>query len=707
MPNSINLSKKLFYQYQPKIGKEVNIIYSPISQELILRSYINEIFLFISKKSWIKKAIFLMNGRNSIGLIKQKCRINNKQILTLFSWLKSNKFLSIDNKKADRNIYSKLLKIPFKQNKLFFKDKNILMLGINKVNLQIINKLLKMRVGSIKIYHPKNISKDVDNRFVCKFLMKDDDLELCIKKSDLIIGGFLKEYKKTNLRINNLVYLHDKKWLFYEIDIENYLINIGPLVTKNSKGCYSCYSRRVEENKIFRESDYLKKASAQIPDFLSKDVEEIAVNNIFNFLTKRTSNVVNKVMTVYLNKQIKKVEYLIPKPDCKYCIKQKRNNNLPKLKSRIAKSQENGLRSLSLKSTYLKLLKLIGHIGLISKLLVVNDRVFSFSAGLFYSSRGRWHFGKGITPVQKSNSALAEAIERYCSKTILDKIIVDTRNNVKDIALDSKSFNLISYSEDDRPIKWFFVTSLYDQKKYLFPLDSIFGTNGLAAGNNLEEAILQGTFEVVERDAHMIMDLNSLCMPDVNMNGFDFSKYRAIFSYLHENKMQYWIKYITNDIAIPSFGVFIKNKNKYSYAPGTHLNKEIALSRAITEAIQLLNTDERWLKRDISHYSNPSLVSINFDNIQSFNSIDILENINECKRILKNKSEIFLCNLSQPYTGFSVVKMISTNLQSSWCNCHPYFTKRLFEVPKILGYEGKTKHNLNYGDICGHKCGFR
>lgn len=119
-------------------------------------------------------------------------------------------------------------------------------------------------------------------------------------------------------------------------------------------------------------------------------------------------------------------------------------------------------------------------------------------------------------------------------------------------------------------------------------------SNGLASGNNLLEAINAGLFEVIERDAAGCHDLvwrqlgkMSIAVDPATVA---YPVVRELLDRLHKASVGLALFDITADIAIPVYLAYVYDLDSSSVGVakgyGAHLDPEIAMSRAITEAIQ-------------------------------------------------------------------------------------------------------------------------
>src|SRR5438093_1152057 len=78
-------------------------------------------------------------------------------------------------------------------------------------------------------------------------------------------------------------------------------------------------------------------------------------------------------------------------------------------------------------------------------------------------------------------------------------------------------------------------------------------SNGCAAGNTLEEAIVQGFLELVERDAYAIWWYNRLQRPELDLGQFDDSYVRDLRNKLAETGRRVWVLDVTSDLGVPTF----------------------------------------------------------------------------------------------------------------------------------------------------------
>ena len=118
-------------------------------------------------------------------------------------------------------------------------------------------------------------------------------------------------------------------------------------------------------------------------------------------------------------------------------------------------------------------------------------------------------------------------------------------------------------------------------------------TNGCAAGNTLEEAIVQGFLELVERDAYAIWWYNRLQRPAVDLSQFNDYYVRDLQAQLADNGRRLWLLDVTSDLGIPTFVAMTHwmngGRENIEFGSGAHFDPRIASLRALTELNQFLS----------------------------------------------------------------------------------------------------------------------
>ncbi len=161
---------------------------------------------------------------------------------------------------------------------------------------------------------------------------------------------------------------------------------------------------------------------------------------------------------------------------------------------------------------------------------------------------------------------------------------------------------------EDAEIEWTPVWSLSaDEPRYLptsfcyygyrsaDPLFARADSNGCAAGSVIEEAVLQGLLELIERDAVALWWYNRLQRPAVDLTTIDDPYVPALIRHYHELRRELWVLDITSDFGVPTFAALSRRVDKEEediiYGFGAHLDACVALTRALTEMNQSLEAE--------------------------------------------------------------------------------------------------------------------
>jgi oxazoline/thiazoline synthase len=235
-------------------------------------------------------------------------------------------------------------------------------------------------------------------------------------------------------------------------------------------------------------------------------------------------------------------------------------------------------------------------------------------------------FGKGSTAEQAEASALMEAIERYSGIFQGDEIRFTRRFTdfapgeailPNDVLLFSEAQSRPDETADpmqeqiapapfDRSakIEWSPVWSLRDGRFKYLPTSLLYffysgpaafqaDSNGCAAGNTLEEAIVQGFLELVERDAYAIWWYNRTRQPEVDLSQFDDSYVRDLHAQLAETGRKLWVLDVTSDLGVPTYVAILhwmqNGQENIEFGSGAHFDKRIALLRTLTELNQFMS----------------------------------------------------------------------------------------------------------------------
>ena len=230
--------------------------------------------------------------------------------------------------------------------------------------------------------------------------------------------------------------------------------------------------------------------------------------------------------------------------------------------------------------------------------------------------------GKGITKDNAKASAIMEAFERYSAeKQDYDKTIIGSADEIskKGDYIDIESLNLPNDLKKDEiksmKLEWNMVYDLIDDKNYYIPSNAIFhpyiyqnslfksNTNGLASGNILDEAILHGIFEVIERDAWSIFELTHKNYSQIDLNSIENELIIDTLAKFQSKGINIKLMDFTADIKVPTVAAsaddtVTKDAGLLTLGLGTHLDPEIAILRALTEVAQSRATQINGARED-------------------------------------------------------------------------------------------------------------
>ena len=351
--------------------------------------------------------------------------------------------------------------------------------------------------------------------------------------------------------------------------------------------------------------------------------------------------------------------------------------------------------------------------------------------------------GKGKTDSQSKASGLCESLERYSGVFTGEEYrIKATLPQLGETAIHPN--NCLLYSEKqyqnrqewnpqhggyswvsdpfdpEQEIEWTPVWSLTNQTvKYLptafcyfgYPLPEnhqfCFGdSNGNAAGNTLEEAILQGFMELVERDSVALWWYNRVKRPAVDLASFNEPYLLELRDY-YQSKLhrELWVLDITSDTNVPAFVAISRRTDKPKedilMGFGAHFDPTIAILRAVTEVNQALPIN---LDGDITRDGDPDAAywyahatvenqsyllpnthhKVYSDYLRLWSDKDLREDVETGVEIMRKLGmEMLILDQTRPDIGLNVVKVIIPGMRHFWSRFAP---GRLYDVPVKLGW---------------------
>ena len=286
-------------------------------------------------------------------------------------------------------------------------------------------------------------------------------------------------------------------------------------------------------------------------------------------------------------------------------------------------SIDTGIRTMLPDETLKRVLPLLSPAGLepledITAKDNIGIPVFSISRKNTAHGKAKFYNGKGPTPEQAKASAVMEAMERYSAELRdTDDIVYGTLEQAMEngFTLDPREMILPMRTPDlsNEVIAWCPGYEMFRGEEIWVPACAVYHpyfpdgdlqlfryhTNGIAAGNTMEEAILHGMLELIERDAWSICEYREKANADVVVD--DGSICAKLIGKFNERGVEINLKDLTSDIGIPTIGAAAddtdtKDPELLTIGVGTHLNPEIAAVRALTEVAQSRTTHKHGSK---------------------------------------------------------------------------------------------------------------
>ena len=566
------------------------------------------------------------------------------------------------------------------------------------------------------------------------------------------------------------------------------IIWIGPLFYPHTTACWECLAKRLRDNRpietFIQRQKQISSPLAPPLGFLTSTVQTglgMLATEVFKWIVKGENKRLENNLLTYDTITLKTENHpLVKRPQCSSCGETTRkltNNPIPIVLEHRKKTftADGGHRSCSPQETLKKYQHHISPItGVVRELTKIPGNplthnyiakhhflsVFDDLASLKQNLGGR-SAGKGRTDAQAMASGFCEAIERYSGVFQGDEVTEkSTYQQMGDKAIhpnacmnfsqqqyrDRKQWNADSPGwfqkipepfDEDRVIDWTPIWSLTHQEfKYLpssycyygyrpsYKPDCWTDSNGCATGNNLEEAILQGFMELVERDAVALWWYNRLEKPQVDLDSFDEPYFQSLKQYYQTINRNIWVLDITSDLNIPVFAAISRRSDERKVEDivlgyGAHFDAKIAISRALTEVNQILpnvlfassdgstnyppsadNLAIDWWKT-ATLAEKPYLVpnrrvaaKVSSDYTQHI-SEDLLEDVKLCQQIVeKNGMEMLVLDQTRHDIGLRVTKVIVPGMRHMWKRLAP---GRLYDVPVKMGWlqEPLTEDRLN------------
>lgn len=580
------------------------------------------------------------------------------------------------------------------------------------------------------------------------------------------------DYLQSDLaEINKSALLENRPWLLVRLSGPE--LWLGPIFQPAMTGCWLCLSQRLKRNRAVHRFITEKKnlssppltALGSIPASRAATCHMAALVAA-QFLVGVATGLVGKVLSINWATHETQLHNLGRQPNCPACgtthVAVAQPIQLQPCKASFVR--DGGHRSVPPEQTLKNFMHLVSPITGVVRMLqpVREDKGIAhvYLAGhnhaakinkLVHLQKGLRNMscGKGVSETQAKVSALCEAIERYSGELMGGEIRVNKAfddwpvgeafhpNSIMNFSMkqfleraeiNKKGSRFNSVPEPligTTPVDWTPLWSLTDQRHKYLPTQLVYYnapasevdktqyaqgcSNGNASGNTLEEAILQGFFELVERDSVALWWYNRLRRPAVVVDSFGEPYLLELQEHLRHNLgREIWALDLTSDLGIPVFVAVSRliagPEERLLFGLGCHLDARIALQRAYAEMNQMvamahndsdgeLSLDDAetlsWLK-NATLANQPYLVADRtlppkrFSDYPLQHSGDFLQDINRCRSIVEaHGMEMLVLDQTRSDVGMPVVKVVVPGLRHFWARFAP---GRLYDVPVKMGW---------------------
>jgi len=417
---------------------------------------------------------------------------------------------------------------------------------------------------------------------------------------------------------------------------------IGPLNVPGRTGCFQCAEERLSlagsnrkevEDLLMKlvSDDYVPQNTAEISPAGASYMAHIISAETDKVLRGDRTNTEEHLYLINLSNLSSTIHYVLPIGTCSVC------GQLPDDSAELAEislqkclKQDNSYRCRSMSDLKQVLLRDYwdSRTGIFNDKKWGLDSTFASAAinlplGFYDEITG----GRSHSYVDSELAGILEGLERYCGVTPRGKrtIVRGSYTHLKATALDPSTVGLhaeeqyeqpdylFTKYDPDSPMEWVWGYSLIEKRPILVPNRLAYyslgdgegfvyeTSNGCAVGGSLEEAILHGIFEVVERDSFLLTWYARLQVPRLDYSSSGDSELILMIQRLKAvTGYEVSLYNTTMENGIPSIWALAKGRAEQGVnlicAAGAHLDPIRAAKSAIHELAGMITTAERKLK---------------------------------------------------------------------------------------------------------------
>ena len=355
--------------------------------------------------------------------------------------------------------------------------------------------------------------------------------------------------------------------------------------------------------------------------------------------------------------------------------------------------------------------------------------------------------GKGLTIASSQAGALAEALERQSMIWQGDEGVQVARMDDLERAIHPNDIQLYSAAQIaaakldgspthrfhyvpqtfqvDQEHAWSQVRGIADDRRAWIPSaiaylgvpqtgpGSLRGcSNGVAAGNSVDEALLQGLLELVERDSVALWWYSRAHRPGIDLDATDDPRVRAAIAPLRARGRDVWVLDITSDLGIPAMVALTATPEggRILMGFGAHVDPVIAVVRALTEVCQSESGISDWRREStpegvpeiegewlaaVTTATDPWLAQHGSVPLASASTLNLHESLDAVLVALSKAGlEAWWMDLTRSDIGLPVVRTVVPGLRHFWNRFAP---GRLYNVPVSLAWvpDGYGEDDVN------------
>ncbi|QDM47486.1 TOMM precursor leader peptide-binding protein [Paenibacillus thiaminolyticus] len=419
---------------------------------------------------------------------------------------------------------------------------------------------------------------------------------------------------------------------------------VGPLMRPGTTGCFQCAetrlslagSNRKEVEEMLMKlvtPDYVPDFAAEISPAGFRYMAHIIAEDTEKVLRGVTANAEGHIYIINFSNLSGSLHYVLPNGTCPVCGRLPDDSpEAAEITLRPSPKLHNSYRCRSMSELRESLFQDYWD----SRIGILNDKKFdlvsAFAGAAVNLPLGYYDEvtgGRSHSYADSQLAAILEGLERFCGTTPRGKrtVVFDSYSRLKDTAMDPskagfharEQFELPDFSftpfDPEAPMEWVWGYSFLQERPILVPhLLAYYSlgygggfvyetSNGCAVGGSLEEAILYGIFEVVERDSFLMTWYARLPVPRLDP---DSSGDRELSIMLHRLRAvtgyEVLLYNTTMENGIPSIWAIAKGGAEHQVnlvcAAGAHLDPVRAAKGAIHELSGIISmTEERWRRR--------------------------------------------------------------------------------------------------------------